>query len=217
MSILSEQELTKAPSYSREFCERYFGRNSSAKLATELKRTSPETYQAVRAVSVQYGLIDAQREHVWARNVREQAAKNAPRSYSDEELLARAAFSESECRELLTKKANDPGQNLGDLAKDKAQYAKFRAAAISYGLLAAPSAPGAPGSNGPKAPSALQTQLNKANHDATTGHIIVSDVLADSLRIPRGTRVPPERLSALIELSGSIEAARAAAQQEDTK
>ena len=205
MSILSEAELTKTPAYSREFCAQYFGRNSSAKLASDLMKNSPETYKAVRAASVQHGLVDVQREHPLAQNMREQAAKNAPRQYSDDELLARASFSESECRQLLTKRANDPGLNLGDLAKDSARYAKFKTAAISYGLLASGAAQHA------KTPT-LQETLKQQND--TTGHVAISDSLADSLRLPRGTKVEPGRLSSLISLSGSIEAAREALKAE---
>jgi len=86
-------------------------------------------------------------------------------------------------------------------------YQKFKTAAISYGLLA----PGA--TQHAKAP-ALQTQLAQQNYDASAGHVAISDSLADSLRLPRGTRVPPERLSGLISLAGSIESARAEALKE---
>ena len=207
--VKTEQELTTQAAYSREFCAKYFGRNSSAKLAAELMKTDPETYRAVRTTSVQYGLVDAPYEAPLAKHYREQAAKNAPRSYSDAELLARAAYSEDECRALLTRTGNEGNaNNLTKLAENPAEYAKFKTAAISYGLLPA-SAP-----RQEKAPT-LQEQLQEKYSDA---HLIaISDSLADSLRLPRGTKVEPERLSSLIEMSSSIEAARAEAASQENK
>jgi len=206
--MLSESQLAPARTFSREFIELHFGPHSSAIAATKLKKEHPLEYKAAREQAVRDGLLDVQREHVWAPNVRAAEAAKSPHSWSDEEILARAAFSEERCKELLGRTGQEGTTDTLSKVKAEGRYQQFKLAAVSYGLLA-PSAPGAPGSNGNKPKPPLQQMLQQNNNDASAGHIAISDSLADSLRLPRGTRVPPERLSGLISLSGSIEAARA--------
>ena len=208
--MLSESQLAPARTFSREFIEMHFGPRSSANAATKLKKEHPLEYKAAREQAVRDGLLDVQREHVWAPNVRAAEAAKASRSYSDEEILARAAFSEQRCKDLLTRSGQEGTTDTLSKVKAEGRYAQFKTAAISYGLLA----PGAPGSNGNKPKPPLQQMLQQNNNDASAGHIAISDSLADSLRLPRGTRVPPERLSGLISLAGSIESARAEALKE---
>lgn len=186
--------------HSKADVERVFGKNADGNLATRLYRENRAYYESLRQQAVADGL---QQERGVASpvarmvlNHQAEVESEQNRVYGDEELRARAQFSPERCKELLNRTGNEGNaDNLSNLkANDPTAYRAFKVAAYSYGLTATAPAPEV----APKQPE-LDTR------------VAISDSLADTFNLPRGTRVPGEHLSRLIELQSQINGAKEAA------
>jgi hypothetical protein len=111
---------------------------SSHTKSNALAVSNKARWVAMRKEAVRLGIVTPQ-GHDHGRAIRD--GYDAPRQYSEAELLARSQFSEAECRRLLTSHSTGAvADNLAELKKNSPQrYATLVLAASSYGLDGLPS------------------------------------------------------------------------------
>lgn len=190
------------PSFPRDVVGRYFGAKSSAKDAMRLKKENPQLYTQMRdSAEREHGLIGAPGYFDPRRD--SLPDPNAQKIFTDEELKARARFSEDRCRELFKRSGQDGNQdNLGNLFRDDTEgYRLAKIAAVSYGVL--------------PAYTVIPPPESKIQPPADTS-IAVGDELCRELNLPAGYRVPNhDALQRVIKIASEIRDANAQAQKDE--
>lgn len=180
--------------FSKETVRRFFGPHSS-KAAAELKKESPDLYAAIRAQAQADGLVgDSHFESSLVKSVRDYDKRHPQQRFTVEQLRARAAFSEADCRELLTRTGSDGNQsNLGNMkAKEPERYNLFRLAAESFGLVA---------------PRSVQPE-RKQTQPKDDGKFVLGEPLRDRFHLPEHYMVDEKEFTALTNLASELDAAK---------
>ena len=179
--------------FSKQTVARFFGPHSS-KEAAQLKREDPTLYAAIRRQAQADGLV-GNNEHFssLAASQADFDRRHSEQRFSTDALRARAAFSEADCRELLTRKGSDGNSNNLATMKTKQpdKYNLFRLAAESYGLV-----------------SARPTQPEKKQAPKDDGRFQLGQALRDRFRLPEGYMVDSEEFTQLTNLASELDAAK---------
>lgn len=176
----------RVPHISRENVEEIFGPKANGQAASRLYQENRDLYERVRAEAVHLGILSERPENAWAVQQRKAELKMHP-EFTSEEIAARAAFSEQDCRRLLGKGADDGKNELVEMKTTAPnKYQVFRAAAKSYGLIG---------------DSVVIDRTFKPNAQPTDdGKFVLSDELAAKVNLPRGSRVSQEQFESVLKL-----------------
>jgi hypothetical protein len=149
---------------------------------TRIHDTDLAEYKLIRALAVEDGLLAAPSYFVPETDALPD--RNAPKVFSDEQLLARGTYSIARCTELLRGTGLPSTDNLMNLQKNSPEaFRLFRVACKSYGLIS-PNVQIAP------APVAVEV---------VDQSVAVGAEIEANLNLPEGYRVEnQERLTALI-------------------
>lgn len=168
-----------------------FGPQSSAALAQRIKQENPQLFRELKSDALVLGLVASlERPRTQLEKAFEKSMSTSrQRTFSDQEIEARARFSEQDCRRLFVERDNTDA--AASLKKSDAQaYATAKLAAQSYGILSRPE-------DAPERPAATGDEL------AT-----VSDDLADRANLPRGLKVNVAQLDHIVKTVAQIEIAK---------
>jgi hypothetical protein len=176
--------LFPAAKYSKTQCERVF--KHDGRLAMQIKQENPAEYAELRKSAEMHGIVGPEPQNQWAVQQRKADLKMHP-EFTSEEIAARAAFSEQDCRRLLGKGA-EGGPN--ELVKMRAgapnKYQVFRAAAKSYGLVG---------------DSVVIDRTFKGTAEpADDGKFVLSHELAAKVNLPSGSRVSQTQFESVLKL-----------------
>jgi len=186
--------------FSRAKVEEIFGSKANGTVAQRLFNENPELYRELRAEAVSHGILENPRPNPWWGR----AGAPKERTYSNEEIAARAQFTEQECKEWFGRDGAEGNRNnVGNLAKENpAKYAALRAAAVSYGIL-----PETPNTIVQRTPKPAQQQ------PVDDGKVAIGEDLARRANLPVGLRVDQGQLNKIIEAVASVELARREAEK----
>ena len=181
--------------HERQFSEKtvktYFGPDSSA-AASQLKRENPSLYAAIRAQAVADGRVGpATRAVGLAKMKLDFDERHAQPELTTEQLRARAAFSEEDCKSYLLRSGEAQGfaDNLASMKRDNPEkFRLLKIAAKSYGL---------PVSDAPVAkPQAKEPEPT----------FLLAEPLRSRFHLPEGHQVTEEAFLALQRLAATLEA-----------
>jgi hypothetical protein len=167
-----------------------------------LKQENPSLYDEMRKSAEQdHGLLGGRS---YFRPEDRPADPNAPKVYSDEQLKARALFSEQDCRDLFKGIPGQPGniRNPANLLKESPELFRLaKIAAVSHNILP-PTTP-------------IPAPELKVDAPVDTS-VAVGDELCRELNLPAGYRVPNhDALQRVIAVAAEVRDAKAKAQKDD--
>jgi hypothetical protein len=194
------------PKFTREQVLEVFGPGKgTGAVANRLFKENPALYQEIKQSAItEHGLLAPPRANPWwGKN-----GEPKQRVYSDEEIAARAQFTEAECREMYGRSGSDGNKNnVSALAKDNpARLAILRAAAVSYGIL-------------PETPNTVVRPVPKpAQHEPEDdGLVAIGEDLARRGNLPAGLRVNQDKLNTIVKAVADVEIARREAEKGNTQ
>src|SRR5690348_17925728 len=115
MSSSGKEAFFPERQHSKAEVEAVFGPKGNAALASRIHRENRGYYLSLRSQAERDGLIGRAYESPLAAHYRAKAEKDLPKTFTEQEVRARAEFSEQACREYLASKREMLADNLGNM------------------------------------------------------------------------------------------------------
>jgi hypothetical protein len=174
-------DFFKRTKHDESHVRQIFGRDSDARLASQLHKENKPLYDSMRKDAEVIGLIGPVREHMWAPAHRQQLAKleaEQGKGLTAEQANACKEFSREEVYRLQHKDANDSGESLSDVSKDPARHAAYKLARDAYGM----------GNNTNVSVVDHRPKYEPKPKPPVDNRMQLSDSVCDEVGIPRGTK-----------------------------